>query len=229
MSGAQSDLFTSFQQPDNQACARPWSHDACRGGCMASKFFVGWMTDPDPRCPRWRTRSTSCCSRRCGHTVLLLRPAADHSRPGAGEPVPVALRRHRWAGGPLPDPERTGSGDPRPLALGRIAPETYSDPAWSREAEFVRSTRRFDVDSVPGGLLSAHRIAPGVWGELRVFEGEVTFVLEETGATRQLHAGERQVIEPDTSHHVEPAPGAEFAVSFHRVRDGSEPNPPQSG
>jgi len=131
-------------------------------------------------------------------------------------------------GGPLPDPGADrGAGDPRsPGPENRPELTAIQLP---EGAEFVRSTRRFDVDSVPGGLLSAHRIAPGVWGELRVFEGEVTFVLEETGATRQLHAGERQVIEPDTSHHVEPAPGAEFAVSFHRVRDGSEPNPPQSG
>ena len=38
----ESDLFTSLREPDNPgACASCGSYDACAGGCMASKFFVG--------------------------------------------------------------------------------------------------------------------------------------------------------------------------------------------
>ena len=52
-----------------------------------------------------------------------------------------------------------------------------------------------------------------------MLEGEVTFELEETGLRRRLSAGELQVIEPDTLHHVEPGPSAEFEISFHRAGD----------
>jgi mycofactocin radical SAM maturase len=47
-----SDLFRSLREPGNPgACASCGSYDACRGGCMAAKFFTGLeMSDPDPEC-----------------------------------------------------------------------------------------------------------------------------------------------------------------------------------
>jgi len=47
-----SDLFTELRQPQSAgACASCGSFDACRGGCMASKFFTGLPLDgPDPEC-----------------------------------------------------------------------------------------------------------------------------------------------------------------------------------
>ena len=82
--------------------------------------------------------------------------------------------------------------------------------------EHVRTTPRFDEGSVPAGLLRAHRVAPGAWGVLRVLDGEVTFVLEDAGARRTLGAGEEQVIQPDTPHHVELGADAAFVVDFYR-------------
>lgn len=79
-----------------------------------------------------------------------------------------------------------------------------------------RTTPTFTADTVPAGLLRAHRIAADVWGRLRVEEGSVTFVLEESGESRVLAAGDTQVIPPDTLHHVVVEPGAAFAVEFHR-------------
>ncbi len=48
----ESDLFASLRAPGNPgACASCGSFDACRGGCMAAKFFTGLeLTDPDPEC-----------------------------------------------------------------------------------------------------------------------------------------------------------------------------------
>jgi mycofactocin biosynthetic radical S-adenosylmethionine protein MftC len=45
-------LFQSMREPGSAgACASCGSYDACRGGCMAAKFFTGLeMTDPDPEC-----------------------------------------------------------------------------------------------------------------------------------------------------------------------------------
>jgi mycofactocin radical SAM maturase len=49
-----SDLFTSLREPDSPgACASCGAYDACRGGCMAAKFFTGLPLDgPDPECVR---------------------------------------------------------------------------------------------------------------------------------------------------------------------------------
>jgi mycofactocin radical SAM maturase len=48
----ESELFRSLREPGSAgACASCGSYDACRGGCMAAKFFTGLeMTDPDPEC-----------------------------------------------------------------------------------------------------------------------------------------------------------------------------------
>ncbi len=80
----------------------------------------------------------------------------------------------------------------------------------------ARTTPAFDAEAMPEGLLRAHRVAPDVWGLLRVLDGEVTFVLEATEERRVVRAGDEQVIPPDVEHHVEPGPGARFEVAFYR-------------
>jgi len=47
-----SELFGSLRTPGGPgACASCGSYDACRGGCMAAKFFTGLeRSDPDPEC-----------------------------------------------------------------------------------------------------------------------------------------------------------------------------------
>jgi mycofactocin radical SAM maturase len=49
---SESELFRSLREPGSPgACTSCGSFDACRGGCMAAKFFTGLeMTDPDPEC-----------------------------------------------------------------------------------------------------------------------------------------------------------------------------------
>ena len=79
-----------------------------------------------------------------------------------------------------------------------------------------RTTPTFTAETVPPGLLRGHKVASGTWGRLRVHEGSVTFVLEESGEARRLGAGDTQVIEPDVVHHVVVDPGSTFAVEFHR-------------
>ena len=48
----ESELFTELRQPQSAgACASCGSYDACRGGCMAAKFYTGLPLDgPDPEC-----------------------------------------------------------------------------------------------------------------------------------------------------------------------------------
>jgi mycofactocin biosynthetic radical S-adenosylmethionine protein MftC len=48
----ESALFQSLREPDAEgACTSCGSYDACQGGCMATKFFVGIpLNEPDPEC-----------------------------------------------------------------------------------------------------------------------------------------------------------------------------------
>ncbi len=80
-----SELFESLREPTSAgACASCGSYDACRGGCMAAKFFTGLPLDgPDPECVFGH-----------GHADLAgagspPRPSADHS---ARVPVRLVAR-----------------------------------------------------------------------------------------------------------------------------------------
>ena len=96
--------------------------------------------------------------------------------------------------------------------------------------ELVRSTGEFDETSVPAGLLSAHRIASGVWGRLVVRSGELVFVVEDdparaagehidTDERRTVSEGESVVIPPGLVHHVELVGPVAFRIEFHRPID----------
>ena len=84
----ESTLFASLREPQSAgACASCGSFDACRGGCMAAKFFTGLPLDgPDPECVH-------------GHGEAALAARADrpsaavgHSKVGRdGIPLPVPI------------------------------------------------------------------------------------------------------------------------------------------
>jgi mycofactocin radical SAM maturase len=80
-----SDLFTSLREPTSAgACASCGSYDACRGGCMAAKFFTGLPLDgPDPECVFGHGDEALATL----SSTALPRPAADHSATA----VPVRL------------------------------------------------------------------------------------------------------------------------------------------
>jgi mycofactocin radical SAM maturase len=71
-----SDLFTELRSPTTGgACARCSHFNACRGGCMAAKFFTGLPLDgPDPECVRGFGESALRVERE------VPKPAVDHSR-----------------------------------------------------------------------------------------------------------------------------------------------------
>jgi len=78
-----SELFATLRAPGSGgACTSCGSYDACRGGCMAAKFFTGLeLTDPDPECVFGH--GEAALARRDGAVPA---PRADHSRR-----VPVTL------------------------------------------------------------------------------------------------------------------------------------------
>ena len=85
----ESRLFTSLRQPQSAgACASCGSFDACRGGCMAAKFFTGLPLDgPDPECVHGHGEAALSAVAAQGDRR---RAALGHSkvRPD-GTPVPV--------------------------------------------------------------------------------------------------------------------------------------------
>jgi tellurite resistance-related uncharacterized protein len=84
--------------------------------------------------------------------------------------------------------------------------------------EHVRTTDTFDNDTVPAGLLRAHRVAEGVWGRLVVHSGTITFVFDdEPEHPITVSPGEAVAIPPARQHHLELHETATFAVEFHRI------------
>jgi radical SAM protein with 4Fe4S-binding SPASM domain len=82
-----SELFRELREPGNAgACASCGSFDACRGGCMAAKFFTGLeMSDPDPECVFGHGERALAAKK-----VTLRRSSSpDHSRK-----VPVTIAAH---------------------------------------------------------------------------------------------------------------------------------------
>ncbi|MFL5579025.1 MAG: mycofactocin radical SAM maturase, partial [Gemmatimonadaceae bacterium] len=82
----ESELFRSLREPQSSgACASCGMFDACRGGCMAAKFFTGLPLDgPDPECVLGHGEAALAV-----RSAAPPRPSADHSRlrPCAESPV----------------------------------------------------------------------------------------------------------------------------------------------
>jgi tellurite resistance-related uncharacterized protein len=84
--------------------------------------------------------------------------------------------------------------------------------------EHVRTTDVFDNTTVPAGLLRAHRVADGVWGNLVVHTGTVAFVFDdEPEHPITARAGDSVAIPPARQHHLELDGPATFVIEFHRV------------
>jgi mycofactocin radical SAM maturase len=89
----ESDLFEALREPQSGgACASCSAYDACRGGCMAAKFFTGLPLDgPDPECVKGNAELA--LAHVTGDTP---RPSVDHSKPASATvSTPVVLQRRR--------------------------------------------------------------------------------------------------------------------------------------
>jgi mycofactocin radical SAM maturase len=89
-----SELFRELRSPQTGgACASCGLYDACRGGCMAAKFFTGLPLDgPDPECVLGHGEALLAQSGRAGRIPA---PATDHSRRA---PAPRACDDNPLAG-----------------------------------------------------------------------------------------------------------------------------------
>jgi mycofactocin radical SAM maturase len=76
----ESELFTELRRPQTGgACQSCSAFDACRGGCMAAKFFTGLPLDgPDPECVKGYGEAALASTDTSGAP----RPSLDHSHRG---------------------------------------------------------------------------------------------------------------------------------------------------
>jgi mycofactocin radical SAM maturase len=94
-----SPLFEELRRPQSAgACASCGSYDACRGGCMAAKFYTGLPLDgPDPECVHGHGEAALAAVGAAdpGETLAVPHPGTGHSkvdRRGTPLPVPSPVR-----------------------------------------------------------------------------------------------------------------------------------------
>lgn len=110
----ESELFLDLRRPQTGgACNSCSAYDACRGGCMAAKFFTGLPLDgPDPECVKGHGESALAAARRDDAP----RPSLDHShrttppRPRSA-PIPIQLTT-RPPDAPVNVPDRACAESP---------------------------------------------------------------------------------------------------------------------
>jgi hemoglobin len=83
----------------------------------------------------------------------------------------------------------------------------------------ARRTPVFDHGSIPEPLAASHRTT--VWATLHVLAGNVRYTDLEGEAPRDVRVepGDRVVIAPHVTHHVDPSTDARFFVQFYREPD----------
>jgi tellurite methyltransferase len=75
----------------------------------------------------------------------------------------------------------------------------------------------WDQQTVPRGLLAAHRLKPGVWGELTILEGRVRLrYLPPLDRVRELGSGDTASIPPELPHQLELTGDVRLRLDFWR-------------
>lgn len=79
-----------------------------------------------------------------------------------------------------------------------------------------RSTPVFDQDTLPAALRARHSTKAGVWGVIRVLEGELELTyLEPVESSVPLTPGNPGLVLPEQPHFVTPRGPMQMQVDFH--------------
>ena len=78
-----------------------------------------------------------------------------------------------------------------------------------------RSSPVFDETTLPEALRKEHTTKDGVWGVIRVIEGQLKLIYVDPPSERVLNAGEHGVVQPQQRHFVEPLGAVKMQVDFH--------------
>ena len=89
--------------------------------------------------------------------------------------------------------------------------------------EPYKTTPVFDQTSLPQAIRNAHSTKAGVWGLLRVLEGEVRLVFHEPRSQVQVTPQNPAPIPPEAVHHVEADAPMRMQVEFYREPPVPEP------
>lgn len=81
--------------------------------------------------------------------------------------------------------------------------------------EPYKKTPEFDQETLPAGIRNAHSTKAGVWGLLRVLEGEVDLIFHEPQRSVRVSAGHPATIPPEAVHHVEVKGPMRMQVEFY--------------
>lgn len=82
-------------------------------------------------------------------------------------------------------------------------------------AEPYRSTPIFDQDSLPAALRNNHQTKEGVWGVIRVLEGELNLTYVQPHSEKMLSPGNPGVVGPQQTHFVTPIGPMRMQVDFY--------------
>ncbi len=118
------------------------------------------------------------------------------------------LERHAWVRDPVARAERVGQQIECGLCEACVRPDAV---------QRYREGPTWDAAAIPRGLLARHRLAAGVWGELRVLEGRVRLrYLEPLSRELVLAAGDVAAIPPELPHELELLGDVRLRLDFFR-------------
>ncbi|MCB2046997.1 MAG: DUF1971 domain-containing protein [Novosphingobium sp.] len=78
-----------------------------------------------------------------------------------------------------------------------------------------RSTPVFDQDTLPAALRRRHNTKAGVWGLIRVLEGQLTLTYLDPPSEVILTPGNPGLVEPQQPHFVTPDGPMKMQVDFY--------------
>ncbi|QWT16579.1 DUF1971 domain-containing protein [Sphingobium xenophagum] len=81
-------------------------------------------------------------------------------------------------------------------------------------AQPYKSTPVFDEATLPAALRSEHRTKAGVWGLIRVIEGELNLTYVDPHAEKVLSPGKPGIVCPEQTHFVTPLGKVKMQVDF---------------
>lgn len=78
-----------------------------------------------------------------------------------------------------------------------------------------KSTPVFDENTLPAGLRREHRTKIGVWGVIRVLEGQLRYSILDPVSETIIDAHHPGIVNPDQPHLVEPLGPMRMQVDFY--------------
>jgi hemoglobin len=86
-----------------------------------------------------------------------------------------------------------------------------------------RSSPEFTQDTLPPALCRAHTTKAGVWGVIRVLEGQLRLTFASTGASLLLDPATPGLVRPEQVHHVTPLGAMRMRVDFYATPPALSP------